>query len=29
MIDDATVITADLEAQNGIVHVIDDVILPG
>ena len=29
MIDGATVVTADLEAQNGIVHVIDAVILPG
>ncbi|NNC81629.1 MAG: fasciclin domain-containing protein [Acidimicrobiales bacterium] len=29
MVDGATVTTADLEAQNGIVHVIDAVILPG
>ena len=29
MIDGATVTTADLEAQNGVVHVIDSVILPG
>ena len=29
MIDQATVIIADIEAQNGIVHVIDAVILPG
>lgn len=29
MIDDATVMIADLEAENGVVHVIDSVILPG
>jgi len=29
MIDGATVTTADLKAGNGIVHVIDSVILPG
>lgn len=29
MIDGATVVTADLEAGNGVVHVIDSVILPG
>jgi len=29
MIDGATVVTADLKAGNGIVHVIDSVILPG
>jgi uncharacterized surface protein with fasciclin (FAS1) repeats len=29
MIDDAIVTTADLEAQNGVVHVIDSVLLPG
>lgn len=29
MIDGATVTSADLEAQNGVVHVIDSVILPG
>lgn len=29
MIDGATVTTANLEAQNGVVHVIDSVILPG
>ena len=29
MIDGATVTTADLEAGNGVVHVIDAVILPG
>jgi uncharacterized surface protein with fasciclin (FAS1) repeats len=28
MIDNATVITADIEASNGVVHVIDTVILP-
>jgi uncharacterized surface protein with fasciclin (FAS1) repeats len=27
-IDDATVITADIEASNGVIHVIDSVILP-
>ena len=29
MIDGATVTTADLIAGNGVVHVIDSVILPG
>lgn len=29
MVDGATVTTADLEAGNGVVHVIDSVILPG
>jgi len=29
MIDGATVVTPDLKAGNGIVHVIDSVILPG
>lgn len=29
MIDGATVTTADLEAQNGVVHIIDSVVLPG
>ena len=29
MIDGATVTTADLMAGNGVVHVIDSVILPG
>jgi len=29
MVDAATVTTADLEAGNGVVHVIDSVILPG
>lgn len=28
MINDATVVSADLEAENGIVHVIDAVLLP-
>jgi uncharacterized surface protein with fasciclin (FAS1) repeats len=28
MIDGATVVTADIEASNGIIHVIDKVILP-
>lgn len=28
MIDNASVITADIEASNGVVHVIDTVILP-
>jgi uncharacterized surface protein with fasciclin (FAS1) repeats len=28
MVDSATVITADIEASNGVVHVIDQVILP-
>jgi uncharacterized surface protein with fasciclin (FAS1) repeats len=28
MIDDATVITTDIEATNGVIHVIDKVILP-
>jgi uncharacterized surface protein with fasciclin (FAS1) repeats len=28
-INDATVITADIEASNGVIHVIDTVILPG
>jgi uncharacterized surface protein with fasciclin (FAS1) repeats len=27
-IDDATVVTADVEASNGVIHVIDAVILP-
>lgn len=29
MIDGATVIRADVEASNGVIHVIDSVILPG
>jgi uncharacterized surface protein with fasciclin (FAS1) repeats len=28
MIDDATVVTTDIEASNGVIHVIDTVILP-
>jgi len=28
MIDDATVVQADIEASNGVIHVIDAVILP-
>ncbi len=28
MINDATVIAADIEASNGVIHVIDSVILP-
>ena len=28
MINDATVVTADIEASNGVIHVIDTVILP-
>ncbi|MDO8860503.1 fasciclin domain-containing protein [Haliea sp. E1-2-M8] len=28
-IDNATVVTTDIEASNGIIHVIDTVILPG
>ena len=28
MIDDARVITADVEASNGVIHVINKVILP-
>jgi transforming growth factor-beta-induced protein len=27
-IDDATVVTADVAASNGVIHVIDSVILP-
>ncbi|NBC96223.1 MAG: fasciclin domain-containing protein [Deinococcus-Thermus bacterium] len=29
MVDDATVTTADIEASNGVIHVIDSVIMPG
>ena len=29
MVDDATVVTADIEATNGVIHVIDKVIMPG
>ncbi|MEM6305150.1 MAG: fasciclin domain-containing protein [Pseudomonadota bacterium] len=28
MVDDATVVTADIEATNGVIHVIDKVIMP-
>jgi len=28
MINDASVVTADIEAENGVIHVIDKVILP-
>ncbi|WP_253452196.1 fasciclin domain-containing protein [Halomonas sp. Y3] len=28
MINDATVIQADIEASNGVIHVIDGVLLP-
>ena len=28
MIDDATVVTPDIEASNGVIHVIDSVIMP-
>jgi uncharacterized surface protein with fasciclin (FAS1) repeats len=28
MINDATVTTADIEASNGVIHVIDKVMLP-
>lgn len=28
MINDATVVTADIEASNGVIHVIDSVIMP-
>ena len=28
MVDDATVVTADIEASNGVIHVIDTVLLP-
>ena len=28
MVDDATVITADVAASNGVIHVIDTVVLP-
>jgi len=29
MVNDATVVTADIEASNGVIHVIDKVIMPG
>lgn len=28
MVEDASVVTADIEASNGVIHVIDSVILP-
>jgi uncharacterized surface protein with fasciclin (FAS1) repeats len=28
-VDEATVVTADVEASNGVIHVIDTVIMPG
>ncbi len=28
MVDDASVVTADIEADNGVIHVIDTVIMP-
>ena len=28
MVDDATVVTADVEASNGVIHVIDTVLIP-
>jgi uncharacterized surface protein with fasciclin (FAS1) repeats len=28
MVDNATVVTADIEADNGVIHVIDQVVLP-
>ena len=27
-VDDATVVTADIETSNGVIHVIDQVVLP-
>jgi uncharacterized surface protein with fasciclin (FAS1) repeats len=27
-VDDASVVTADIEASNGVIHVIDKVIMP-
>jgi len=29
MVDGATVVMTDIEASNGVIHVIDTVILPG
>jgi uncharacterized surface protein with fasciclin (FAS1) repeats len=29
MVDEATVVNADIEADNGVIHVIDTVIMPG
>ena len=28
MINDATVVTADVQASNGVIHVIDSVLMP-
>jgi len=28
MVDDATVVMADVSASNGVIHVIDTVVLP-
>ena len=28
LVDDATVVTADVEASNGVIHVIDQVVIP-
>ena len=28
MVDSATVVTADIEADNGVIHIIDQVVLP-
>ena len=28
MVNDATVVTTDVEASNGVIHVIDTVIVP-
>ena len=28
MVNDANVVQADIEAENGVIHVIDKVILP-
>ena len=28
MVDNANVVTADIEAKNGVIHVIDAVIIP-
>ena len=29
MVDEASVVTADIETDNGVIHVIDTVIMPG
>ncbi|MCL4124609.1 UNVERIFIED_CONTAM: hypothetical protein GTU68_039830 [Idotea baltica] len=28
MVNDATVVSADIEADNGVIHIIDKVIMP-